>query len=107
MNEEGQGWRSSFILPPSSLLLAARQETCAPFLSARTATGRRSYMKKEEYRRAKLVVSTQSSNLEIGLLTTATRLHNGAQGCRVATTLGMLRRKCLRNPNGVAKDRDG
>src|SRR5437870_13174742 len=107
MNEEGQGLHSSFI--PSAFILAFSRESgnlrAVPF-SSHCDGQEKLKMKREEYWKAALVVSTQSSNLETGLLTTATRLHNGAQGCRVATTLGMLRRKCLRNPNGVAKDRD-
>ena len=35
-------------------------------------------------------------------MTTATRLHNPAQGCRAATTLGTLWQSCTRNPVGVA-----
>src|SRR5713226_4671396 len=37
-------------------------------------------------------------------MTTATRLHNIAQGCRAATTLGTLWKDSTRNPVRVAKN---
>src|SRR5712691_2869608 len=39
-------------------------------------------------------------------LPTATRLHNSAQGCRAATTLGTLWKSSTRNPDGVATNQD-
>src|SRR6266849_2220806 len=39
-------------------------------------------------------------------MTTATRLHNKAQGCRAPTTLGALWKISTRNPVGVAEDQN-
>src|SRR5713226_5202287 len=39
-------------------------------------------------------------------MATATRLHNTAQGCRAATTLGTLWKSSIRNPIRVAKNQN-
>src|SRR6266566_4609760 len=39
-------------------------------------------------------------------MTTARRLHNTAQGCRAATTLGELWKSSTHNPAGVATNQD-
>src|SRR5258708_14728512 len=44
------------------------------------------------------------SYASVQTMTTATRLHNTAQGCRAATTLGTLWKSSTRNPVRVAKD---
>lgn len=44
------------------------------------------------------------SDASLQTMTTATRLHNIAQGCRAATTLGRLSKKSGRNPVRVARN---
>jgi iron complex outermembrane receptor protein len=62
-------------------------------------------MEKTEYWK-KHVASPLVQIPKIDFQTTARRLRNKAQGCRAATTLGTLKKRSWRNPNGVAKDRD-
>src|SRR6266481_7204134 len=46
------------------------------------------------------------SDASLQTMTTATRLHNTAPGCRAATTLGRLWKSSTRNPVRVAKSQD-
>jgi iron complex outermembrane receptor protein len=62
-------------------------------------------MEKTEYWK-KHVASPLVHISKIDFQTTAKRLRNKARGCRAATTLGTLKKRSWRNPNGVAKDRD-
>lgn len=60
-------------------------------------------MKRTEYWKKR--IGSLVTNFKTTPITTAERLHNTAQGCRVATTLGRQRKESGRNPNGVAEDR--